>query len=89
MLDDNEKRELANAIMNRIQSLECPMCHSRSFTFLDGYLFQNLQSNKKSYIIGNGPFIPSVALVCNNCGFMSQHNLGALGMLNKESETKE
>ena len=84
MLSDKEKEELAKVITSKVKTFECPMCHNHSFTIIDGYLIQNLQNSINSYVIGNEPIIPSIAIVCNNCGFMSQHNLGILGMLNKK-----
>lgn len=84
MLSDDDKAKLAKALSDKIKSFRCPMCNNHSFTIVDGYLVQNLQSNMNGIVLGNGPMIPSVAIVCTNCGFMSQHNLGVLGMLKRD-----
>lgn len=84
MLSEKDKGDLIRIITDRVHTFECPMCHKQSFTIVDGYLIQNLQKSMDSYTIGNGPLLPSVAIVCNNCGFMSQHNLGILGLLNNK-----
>lgn len=88
MLNDKEKQELAKTLIDKIgKPFECPICHNRHFTIVDGYLIQGLQDNMNGIVLGGGPMIPSVAIVCVKCGFMSQHNLGILGLINK-SDTK-
>lgn len=84
MLDEKEKQEIITALVEKVKTFECPMCHHHSFTILDGYIVQGIQKNKNKIVLGNGPMLPSMALVCNNCGFMSQHNLGILGLIKKE-----
>jgi hypothetical protein len=32
--------------------------------------------------------IPSIAIICNRCGFISQHALGTLGLLPATTEAK-
>jgi hypothetical protein len=34
-------------------------------------------------VLGGGQTVPAAAIVCNRCGFLSQHALGALGLLPK------
>ena len=84
MLNEDNKKELIKALTEKVKLLECPMCHNNSFTIVDGYIVQSVQNDKNNIVLGNGPMIPSMAIVCNNCGFMSQHNLGILGLLKKE-----
>ena len=89
MLNENEKKELAKALVERIgKPFECPICHSKSFTLVDGYIVQGLQDNMNSIVLRNSPIIPSVAVVCIQCGFMSQHNLGVLGLLKKRESSQ-
>jgi predicted RNA-binding Zn-ribbon protein involved in translation (DUF1610 family) len=61
----------------------CPRCGSKEFAVIvEGYLANLLQpSNLKGVTSVQGPNVPSVALVCKNCGFISQHALGVLGFL--------
>lgn len=87
MLNNNQKERIVNALSTKIKYFECPMCHSHSFTIADGYIVQGLQNNIKTIILGN--MIPSIAIVCNNCGFMSQHNLGVLGLLDKNDKSTD
>ncbi len=90
MLNESKKKEIAKTLLERIgKQYECPICHNNHFTIVDGYLVQGLQDNMNSIVLGNGPMIPSIAIVCIKCGFMSQHNLGVLGLMKKNDSTKE
>lgn len=85
MLTDKEKNDIAKILIQKINIFECPMCHSHKFTIVDGYVAQTLQSNMKGFSLG-GVLLPSIVMVCNKCGFMSYHNMGVLGLLNKDKE---
>jgi len=85
MLSQEKKNNIVSVLNSKIKILECPMCHSRRFTLVDGYFTERIQDDYRSIIIGNGEQIPSVAIVCNNCGFISQHALGVLDLLVHES----
>ncbi len=85
MFDEKTKIEIIKRLSERIPSFECPICHNKNFSIVDGFLIQGIQHQIDSIVLGNGPMVPSVALVCTHCGFMSQHNLGILGMINRDS----
>lgn len=86
-ISKEKKAEIIRALEARDAKLPCPRCGNRSFTLLDGYFNQTVQANIKGMVLG-GPSVPSVVLACNKCGYLSQHALGALGLLQKE-EAKE
>lgn len=83
MIQEDKKQEIIAALQQRIPQVECPMCHNHTFSIIDGYMLDNPQESLDSYAIG-GKFIPSVAIVCNNCGFISRHAMGTLGLINKK-----
>ncbi len=85
MFDEKTKIEIIKRLSERIPSFECPICHYKNFSIVDGFLVQGIQQQMEGIVLGNGPMVPSVALVCTRCGFMSQHNLGILGMINGDS----
>lgn len=64
--------------------MTCPL----SFSLIDGYITDSVQNEFSNQVIGSKTTLPSVALVCNNCGFISQHSIGILGLLNSD-ETEE
>lgn len=68
----------------------CPMCGNRNFTLVDGYLNRPLQTELTMGMVLGGPSIPTVAIACSNCGFISEHALGALDLLpTQEAEVKK
>ncbi len=87
MISDEEKDELKSSIESKIHNLTCPMCQNKSFSMADGYFLNNMQKDLHSVNLG-GQAIPTIGIICNNCGFVSQHALGSLGMLNKLKNKK-
>ncbi|MBR3021710.1 MAG: hypothetical protein IKH59_05010 [Bacteroidaceae bacterium] len=85
MLSQEEKQKIANRLNERIHELTCPMCHQRGgFIIAEGYFTNYLQDSLTNMQIG-GASIPTIAIVCSHCGFVSQHALGALGLLPQNS----
>jgi predicted nucleic-acid-binding Zn-ribbon protein len=92
MFTDQQKNEIVGRLTERLQKYglapKCPMCGNQNFAIADAYLLNLLQSDLKSISLG-GPTIPSIAIICTNCGFISQHALGSLDLLPKEEVVKE
>lgn len=62
----------------------CPMCSNNSLTIVpQGYFNNSIQNSLDSGIVLGGPSIPTIGVICNNCGYLSQYSLGVLGLLNK------
>jgi len=84
MLTEEKKAELIRVLSQRLakcgKQSSCPMCGHAHFTIADAYLSNTLQADFKSVTLG-GPSIPSLAIICTNCGFISQHSLGIIGLL--------
>ena len=49
---------------------------------------KDLKDNLNNYVLG-GPSIPSIAIVCSKCGFISSHALGVLGLLPKQIDESQ
>ena len=81
MFDKEKKDEIISALVARAPQLECPMCHGKQFTFVDGYILYALQEKTNSMRLGPTTFLPSIQIVCSKCGFISSHALGTLGLL--------
>ena len=86
-IPEDRKKEIVKALEDRGAKLPCPRCGNQQFTLLDGYFNQSIQMELKGMVLG-GPSIPSVVIACNKCGFLSQHALGALGLLPREEVGK-
>ncbi len=84
MLSKDRKREISNKINEKLSanniSIRCPMCRNDKFVLADSYIRTDLQDDMTVTSFG-GPSIPTIAIICNNCGFMSLHSLGILGLL--------
>ncbi len=65
------------------------MCGNKEWTLVDSYvkpLVQNqIEVNRVGHVRASDGFLPLVALICNQCGFTSQHSVGMLGLLNTQA----
>lgn len=69
-------------LTQRIGKMKCPMCQHGKFILAQGFVNNTLQHDFASVSLG-GPGIPAIPVVCENCGFISQHALGVLNLLPK------
>ena len=84
----NEEKEFREKVVEILKeknvNLPCPRCSGRNWS-IEGFFNQPLQQPIfwQGLAIG-GPSIPSVVVICKNCGYISQHALGALDLLPKQ-----
>ena len=95
MLSAEQKKVIVDKLTERVlksgHGFRCPMCNHDGFVLLDLYIRNDIQDELGSVTLG-GPSIPAAGIVCSNCGFLSQHALGALGLLPakaKDDKSKE
>ncbi|MCT7536987.1 hypothetical protein [Aliarcobacter butzleri] len=63
--------------------LPCHRCGHEQFTVLRGFANIPVQDVFDPNVMSiGGPSIPVVNVGCSNCGAITQHAIGALGMLN-------
>lgn len=84
-MTEKQKQNILQRIHEKIPVLECPMCHHGSFTIVDNYVSMTLMEDYRNVKMA-GKAVPCVMIVCNNCGFVGFHALGAIGLLNVEGE---
>jgi hypothetical protein len=58
----------------------CHRCDHMNFSVLDGFTKLILQQNFKDGVKTDGPSVPVVSVACSNCGAITNHALGALGL---------
>lgn len=87
MMEEEKKRQIANALGKRIGNIVCPICHQSKYTLLDGYFVDVIQDKYQSIQLG-GRILPSVMLVCNNCGHLESFSLGVLGLMESEEKNE-
>jgi len=87
MLTREQKEKIKIELLKKLPSLICPMCQGRGFTMADGYFLNSMQEDLTSIDLGEKA-IPTIGVICKSCGFVSQHALGALGLLPEETQIK-
>ena len=89
MLTEEQKKKLIDSLNQKFgeKQITCPMCGNTHFTISDGYFVNMIQDDVYNFNIGKG--IPSISIICDKCGFISQHALGTLGLLPKKEQPKE
>lgn len=87
-IPEDQKQKIIKALDKAGATLPCPRCGTGHFSLVDGYFNHPIQTTLGGLVIG-GPSVPSVVVVCNQCGFISQHALGALNLLPKQSDAVE
>lgn len=83
MIKEEDKKRILDLIIKRVERLECPICHKDHFSFVDGYSFDALADDYHS-VQQEGRILPYVMLVCDNCGFISQHALGTFDLITRQ-----
>ena len=84
LFSEQLKRTVIERLKGRgVPPEKCPMCRASKWIIGDGFLNQPVQKSFPVFSVG-GPTLPCIALLCNNCGFVSLHAVGVLGLLEKE-----
>jgi len=83
-----EQKSKIIAVLTELGAVQgCPRCGNDSF-FLYDYIF-NAKSKLRSALADiEEPKIPSIIVVCERCGFISQHAIGVLEKLIEEKQVK-
>jgi len=83
----NEEKEFREKVVEILKeknvNLPCPRCSGRNWS-IEGFFNQALQSTERQGSVIGGPSILSAVVICKNCGYISQHALGALDLLPKQ-----
>ena len=84
MLPELERR----VIRVKNEELTCPVCRQPDFAVIDGYTRRVVSDNLKEVKI-SGENVPSITIVCLNCGYILDFALGTLGFLEEGGEYGE
>lgn len=76
------KQEKLKNVVDRLNEsvpggFECPICHHRDFQVVKGF-FQSIVQDDPLKLDLSGQSVPSIQVICQNCGFMSNHSVGVL-----------
>ncbi|WP_422766854.1 hypothetical protein ACOX9X_11375 [Photobacterium leiognathi subsp. mandapamensis] len=61
----------------------CQRCGQNNFSVLDQMTNFSVQEDTQGFVLG-GATVPAALVICNHCGAITPHALGALGLLNSE-----
>ncbi len=88
-MDEKEKKIIWDKILKVLPNPECPMCHNREFSIIDSYSLIPVIEDYRHISGLMKKSVPAICIICTRCGFLSQHALGALGLLEKDNEEKK
>jgi len=77
-MTDRQKDLVVQQLRAKVRA-GCPICGQGNWTVGDEVVICTTSSLQGGVAIG-GPVIPMVQVVCNNCGFVAHHAVGALGI---------
>ena len=83
---EEQKVKIVEELNKRIQNLQCPVCHSKEMMLSDGFYYHPINKEVSGNLVIGGPSIPTVAVICKNCGYFMEFAVGILGLLPKKEE---
>ena len=72
---------VAKALTERNAVKPCHRCGNTNFEVIDGYSSFTIQDPLNVGLVIGGPAVPVAMVACSNCGVISHHALGVLGLL--------
>ena len=72
--------QISSAIAGKQVAGRCPLCGNQRWTLANGFVYVTLQPDFGGVYVGGTGGLPSVALVCTNCGNTHLLNLVTLGL---------
>ena len=76
-----DRDQVAKILTERGAVKPCHRCGHTNFSVIEGYSTITLQDSLDGGIVLGGPSVPVAMVACQNCGAVTQHALGALGLL--------
>ena len=76
-----DRDKVARILTERGATKACARCGHTNFTVLESYSYLTLQDDLSQGLIIGGPSVPLALIACSNCGALTPHALGALGLL--------
>jgi len=75
-----DRDKIIAALSDKGADMPCPRCGHEHFDVMDGYFSDAVQHTEDGTLVNAGYCIPTVVVICMNCGHISQHALGVLGL---------
>lgn len=84
----DDQRAIISALESKRKNAKCPSCEESQWILAEQYIALSLQEFKDNTNVLGGPSIPTVGLICKNCGYVSFHSTKILANLPKEEGQK-
>jgi hypothetical protein len=84
----DQKQRIIDELNRRGANQPCPRCGQNQFALTDGYISHPLTNQTSGPFVIGGPAVPTIGVVCTNCGYLSEHAIGVLGLLKGEGEQR-
>ena len=81
-MNHKDKDAIINALKEKNVVLPCPRCESSNFQVI-GQTAISINENPTVISLGESA-VPAALIVCTQCGFITMHALGSLGLIPKE-----
>jgi|LGVF01.2.fsa_nt_gb hypothetical protein len=85
------KQEIVEKLKKKGSLLPCHRCGNKTFSIIDGY--SKFLVDKNIDILPKFTFgrssVPIILIVCDNCGAITPHAMGALDLLPKEEQKND
>jgi len=81
-----KRREIISLLEQKQVNLPCSRCGNTNFSILDGYFVHTLVFSE-SNLENDLPVVPTIVVMCNNCGNLNQHSIKKLGLLPDSEES--
>ena len=85
---ENNKQNIVATLNKKVENLKCPICATSSFALGGGFFAHDLQQDLSQRQMG-GINIPTIPIICTNCGYVMEFAAGTLGLLPKKEEQAE
>ena len=82
LITEELKQKIIDALIKAGADHPCPRCGNDNFYIAEGLVFHILQNSPSHPRLG-GSGIICAAVVCSKCGYIAEHSLGTLGLMNE------
>ncbi|MEW4266200.1 hypothetical protein Q0N30_21135 [Priestia megaterium] len=78
MLDEQKKQQILSTLQTKGALTPCRRCENNEYS-VEGYFHQHIQEDVKNTVLGQEmKLVPTVGLVCTNCGQIDMIAVGAV-----------
>lgn len=80
------RTQITDALKEHGAILPCPRCGNNSWALVDGYILHPISDQPEQLILG-GATLPTIGVICTNCGYLALHSIVGLGVHAPFAET--